>query len=112
MSDVFANVAGAIVGLLLVIVLRQREKIEELKAENELMEHSNRLSESLSRSQILLLQGQIDRLLKMKAVRNPNIPQNIIEAVKYAMKKAHPDNGGNAEDFMKFKKCYEQLTRK
>jgi len=40
------------------------------------------------------------------------IPQDTIEAVKYAMKHAHPDNGGNEEDFIKFKKCYEKLTRK
>lgn len=35
-----------------------------------------------------------------------------IEAVRYAMKKSHPDNGGSAEDFMRFKKCYEELTGK
>ncbi|MCI8795239.1 MAG: hypothetical protein HFG89_00065 [Dorea sp.] len=40
------------------------------------------------------------------------IPPNTVQAVKYAMKQAHPDNGGNAEDFMKFKKCYEELMRK
>lgn len=40
------------------------------------------------------------------------IPQGTIEAVKYAMKKSHPDNGGNAEDFMRFQKVYEELTRK
>ena len=41
-----------------------------------------------------------------------SVPPNTIQAVKYAMKHAHPDNGGNAEDFMKFQKCYEELTRK
>ena len=41
-----------------------------------------------------------------------NLPPNTIQAVKYAMKHAHPDNGGNAEDFMKFQKCYEELMRK
>lgn len=39
-----------------------------------------------------------------------SIPKGTIEAVKYAMKKSHPDNGGNAEDFIKFKKAYEELT--
>lgn len=112
MDNVFGSVAGAIVGLLLVIILRQREKIEKLKVEYKLIEDSNRLSESLSRSQILLLQGQIDRLLKMKTIQNPSISPNTIQAVKCAMKHAHPDNGGNAEDFIKFQKCYEELTRK
>lgn len=41
----------------------------------------------------------------------PEIPKGTIEAVKYAMKHAHPDNGGNAEDFVKFKKCYEEFMR-
>ncbi len=41
-----------------------------------------------------------------------NIPKNTIDAVKYAMKHAHPDNGGSAEDFMRFKRCYEELTKK
>lgn len=41
-----------------------------------------------------------------------NLPPNTIQAVKYAMKYAHPDNGGSTEDFMKFQKCYEELTRK
>lgn len=63
-------------------------------------------------NQIFILQGQVDELLNKKTVQNPNIPPNTIQAVKYAMKHAHPDNGGNAEDFMKFQKCYEELTRK
>lgn len=40
------------------------------------------------------------------------VPKGTVEAVKYAMKYAHPDNGGNAEDFIRFKKCYEELARK
>lgn len=31
------------------------------------------------------------------------------EAVKYAMKSAHPDNGGDAKDFMKFRKLYNKI---
>lgn len=42
----------------------------------------------------------------------PKIPPSTVEAVKYAMKKAHPDNGGSTEDFMKFKECYDELTKK
>lgn len=42
----------------------------------------------------------------------PSIPQGTIEAVKYAMKKSHPDSGGNSEDFIKFRRVYEQLTEK
>ena len=35
--------------------------------------------------------------------------QEIIEAVKYAMKKLHPDNGGNAEDFKKYREIYNRI---
>lgn len=35
--------------------------------------------------------------------------QEIIEAVKYAMKKSHPDNGGNAEDFKKYREIYNRI---
>lgn len=112
MNDVFANVVGAVVGLLLVIILRQREKIQKLENDKSRIEHSNRIFENMYRNQISILQGQIDRLLKMKTIQNPNIPPNTIQAVKYAMKHAHPDNGGNVEDFMKFQKCYEELLNK
>lgn len=43
---------------------------------------------------------------------NRRIPQDIISAVRYAMKHAHPDNGGSAEDFDRFRKCYEELVGK
>lgn len=35
--------------------------------------------------------------------------QQIIDAIKYAMKKSHPDNGGNAEDFKKFRELYNNM---
>lgn len=35
--------------------------------------------------------------------------QDEIDAVRFAMKKAHPDNGGNAEDFVRFSAVYETL---
>ena len=35
--------------------------------------------------------------------------QEVIEAVKYAMKKSHPDNGGNAEDFKKYRELYNRI---
>lgn len=40
-----------------------------------------------------------------------SVLQDEIDAVRYAMKHAHPDNGGNANDFIRFQKCYEELTR-
>lgn len=60
------------------------------------------------------LKSAIDLYRKLygRASNAPHIPQDTIDAVRYAMKKSHPDNGGNAEDFVRFKKCYEELTRR
>lgn len=41
--------------------------------------------------------------------RNTKVSSDTLEAVKYAMNKAHPDNGGDAEKFMRYKKCYDEL---
>lgn len=40
------------------------------------------------------------------------IPEGTIEAVKFAMAKSHPDNGGNIKDFIKYRDVYEKLTLK
>lgn len=34
---------------------------------------------------------------------------DVKDAVKYAMKKSHPDNGGDAKDFMKFRELYNKI---
>lgn len=46
--------------------------------------------------------------LQNKTQENQNT-QEIKEAVKYAMKSAHPDNGGDAKDFMKFRELYNKI---
>ena len=46
-------------------------------------------------------------------LKNPQIittSSDIKEAVHYAMIKAHPDNGGKQEDFVKFRKLYERMN--
>lgn len=40
------------------------------------------------------------------------IPKGTIQAVKEAMKRAHPDNGGNTEDFEMYRRAYNVLTGK
>lgn len=44
--------------------------------------------------------------------RVPQISKDTVDAVRYAMKHAHPDNGGDVDDFIRFQKCYEELKRK
>lgn len=78
----------------------------------------------LNKSLVNVLRERIDALIKSNRHYSEFIFQNqrpskdihatvsqdTIDAVRYAMKKSHPDNGGNAEDFVRFKKCYEELT--
>ena len=41
-----------------------------------------------------------------------SVTEEIMEAVKYAVIKSHPDNGGNTDDFVKFRQCYQELKEK
>ncbi len=58
------------------------------------------------------LKSAIDLYRKLHGRTNntPQISKDTVDAVRYAMKHAHPDNGGSAEDFVRFKKCYEELA--
>lgn len=54
--------------------------------------------------------------LTMEQTKNKhqNNSQNIYnsdikEAVKYAMKKSHPDNGGSSDEFNKFRELYNKI---
>lgn len=50
---------------------------------------------------------------RVSSKTNQNIPQKeMVEVAKYAMIRSHPDNGGNTEDFIKYKKYYGKLTGK
>lgn len=48
------------------------------------------------------------KLLMKPDISKPITP-DIEEAVRYAMVKSHPDNGGKSEDFVKFRKLYERM---
>lgn len=107
MEQAILFIVSFIIFQLVFLALKQRFKIKELEQEKERIERSNLIFENMYQNQISLLQGQIDELLKIRLRGNPKIPPDTIQAVKYAMKHAHPDNGGNAEDFIRFQKCYE-----
>lgn len=54
----------------------------------------------------------IENFEKSKESNSSNIADSdIIEAIKYARQKAHPDNGGNNEDFMKFNELYKKYAK-
>ena len=68
-------------------------EVEELKRQNEIQRFKY---SSIYREYVRLLM-------------EPGTP-DIKEAVHYAMVKAHPDNGGKQEDFVKFRKLYERMN--
>ena len=82
------------------------------RSEKERIERSRDRWELYYKGYIQKLEHMVDELMKRRTSNNSNISPDTIQAVKYAMKRAHPDNGGNADDFIRFQKCYEELTRK
>lgn len=48
-------------------------------------------------------------LMKPGNSKSTPIEPEIQEAIYYAMLKAHPDNGGKQEDFIKFRNLYERI---
>lgn len=75
-------------------------EISTLRREN----HKLQIHVSVLRSDITALRTEnVAHVQKYK--ESPEVK----EAVKYAMKSAHPDNGGDAKDFMKFRELYNKI---
>lgn len=75
-------------------------EISTLRREN----HKLQIRVNVLRSDITALRTEnVAHVQKYK--ESPEIK----EAVKYAMKSAHPDNGGDAKDFMKFRELYNKI---
>lgn len=89
-------------------------EVKQLKSENQILRNDIALNKGILeqyQQQIILLR-EINSSISKDRIIYQNIPKDTIGAVKYAMKHAHPDNGGNSEDFIKFKKVYEELANK
>lgn len=75
-------------------------EISTLRREN----HKLQIRVSVLRSDITALRTEnVAHVQKYK--ESPEVK----EAVKYAMESAHPDNGGDAKDFMKFRELYNKI---
>ncbi len=97
--------------------IRLSGKQEEI---NQLLGENSELKKTVSRKDIdnMFLRNQnifLSRRLEFMQYENAPSPtivkKDVKDAVFYAMKKSHPDNGGTEEDFIRFKKCYEELTK-
>lgn len=76
-------------------------KVDKLKIENDSL-----------RFNIICVCEENKRLaIKLKKPQIITTSSDIEEAVHYAMLKAHPDNGGKQEDFIKFRNLYERVKK-
>ena len=80
-------------------------EVEELKRQNEIQ----RFKYSSIYLKYSSIYREYVRLLMEPGTLKSTTP-DIKEAVHYAMVKAHPDNGGKQEDFVKFRKLYERMN--
>lgn len=83
------------------LLINKKNKIEALEVDISTLEHridSYRIANDF-------LKNTVNIIDKYKVNNN----HQIIDAIKYAMKKSHPDNGGNAEDFKKFRDLYNSM---
>ena len=85
----------------LLYISDKNKEIESLKFDIGLLK--NRISSY--KVQYDYLKNMVNTIDKYKVNNN----QQILDAIKYAMKKSHPDNGGNAEDFKKFRELYNSM---
>lgn len=65
----------------------------------------------LAHKRILNYKRMLDILARETQSKSAEISNGTIEAVHYAMIHNHPDNGGNAEKFVLYKKCYDKLIK-
>lgn len=100
-------------GIIIVNVL-YFEKLNKLKTQLQFKDNQiNRLSKAFDTlyNQNKFLNLKLDMCKERYYNNSPDFNDDLRDAVKYAMKYAHPDNGGKNEDFQKFRKLYESMKR-
>lgn len=91
--------------LMTLLLLMYRNRVKQIEACKELISNQEKI--------IQLYKSAYDTLKSYgyggQTCKNSQYDNDIKEAVKYAMKKSHPDNGGSNEDFNKFRKLFERI---
>lgn len=101
-----ANIEFAIgyaIGCLIVefiVILRYEKKIDRLRESNRRL-----ILDNISYRDTL-------RVIQNTTYNKEETRSDVKDAVKYAMKKSHPDNGGSTDDFRKFRELYEEMEGK
>lgn len=97
--------------LLLILLIRFNKRLEKEKyhtaVATKAYEQEHQIAEQLKE-----IIRELDATKNATKYIPAYIPAGTIEAVKEAMKRSHPDNGGNAEDFQMYRRAYNVLIGK
>lgn len=91
-----------------IILIKALWNIKDLTEKNSILEEQT----DRYRKEVNHLLNRIDYITKQQHKVKKEIPKGTVQAVKEAMKRSHPDNGGNAEDFQMYRRAYNILTGK
>lgn len=83
-----------------IVILRYEKKIDKLRESNRRL-----ILDNISYRAVLSVTPNT-------TYNSEETRSDVKDAVKYAMKKSHPDNGGSADDFRKFRELYEEMEGK
>lgn len=87
--------------LMTLLALMYRNRVKQIETCKELISNQEKT--------IQFYKSAYDTLKFYSHGKNSQYDNDIKEAVKYAMKKSHPDNGGSNEDSDKFRKLFERI---
>ena len=92
------------------LALQNKILKDSQKVDRDMLEYYRRRYASLMYDYEYL--QRVQKFSMPKAGKPTEIPKGTIDAVKLAMKVSHPDNGGNQDDFIKYREVYQRLTGK
>lgn len=99
-----------LIAVSILLALQNKALKDSQKVDRNILEYYRRRCASLMYDYEYLQRKQ---KFSMPSAGTPTeIPKGTIDAVKLAMKVSHPDNGGNNEDFIKYREVYQRLTGK
>ena len=90
------------------------EKVsEQLKKAMEGDTYGNFYKKKYQEAQVTIqwLSSELSIYRNMNSKVSNKYDDEVKDAITYAMKKSHPDNGGCEEDFIRFNKLYEKICK-
>ena len=105
----FLLIGMAVLAILYWTAIQDRDLYKECYEKRE--DNIKKLTSEKANLKLENMQLRDQLLLKSmyKPSSKPVVDKEMMDAVKYAMKAAHPDNGGKQEDFIKFNTLYKKI---